>query len=1464
MAFASPGPSIAAEGEAIETGNGRNLPIALVASPDQPFRGETVVITADVPGFDAALQGIHWSWKGDAANLRPLSDTEVAWRAGRDPATISATLWDRVGGGDLTTASLSVTPRVWSLEIRISNPADAKILLWDDASKSMRESEDRAVNSAVGLEAIPKPRPADDVRYVWSSDEDTVLDSRTKNRAVARRVTTGTSLVSLRLVDGEGLELGNARVSFDVSISSEELDRGVRLQNGWKRWEAAFALREGGEAESALIQARLAAEELIGAGLSNDALRDDLERFARERNNALSARALSSAAATLWRDGRQEEALMQYRQAQTLRADPMAEQSIAELEAILHTERERRDKAGALAEEAAAAMERGNFEEAVAKYEESLRLFPNPAVRAARLDAEARLRALRRKIDEAKMAREIALALEVQGDLENALAKMSESRETFVLPETAAEVERIRSALRTQQNRRNEASRLSTEAATLEMRGLEDQGSVEILEQALAKYQQAAETWPDTAESSMSRVRTHIARLQAQVAQVALLVEEAERLEAEERLEEAMDRYRRAQAVRLEADVRDRMTVLARRIETRNQRILEAKELYERAFTLEKQGRLDEALPVARRGREAFAGGDLSIMIQRLEKLIETRDGKTARAAELAVQARQAQAEGNLERSLDLFIESNSVWNDNDVARSIQTLRGLVSEDIGTVARAAELYDEAVILERESKLDVAEEKLRASLALASGDEAAQLLSKVQKARTEAAWADNLELNPPVLRVVPPVPRRGQRTIVRIDSGGAEGARYRWSVEGAVRNGNPGKDGRTYSFYPAADRPVTVTLSVTREGTDREFMTRSLSLITEPHSVSLAANEATKNAQLWDETLKRLVDVHEFPTGTDIGIRAEISPLPDGPVSWTWSVDPDSVVLSSGDRTATARRLLPGTMKLSAAARDSRGIVLGEAALSLPVMLDKNEVARDARRAKAWSERQTAKRLWDEGKCLQALETAAAACLLDPGDPELALGLTKMREDLEKMERAARLLSDSSWLLSAGRADEAANRALEADALVPGSMTPEMKRALREADERARLNATLAARLRSEGEAFLQRGRTVEALLRLQDSLLIEDNDVVSRDAARLTRELEEERARLREAGDLRMKGNALAEGKRYINALELYAESLALFPDPWLEAWMGLLREKAEDEKVARERAVVLRAEADALMKGKKTTEALEKYRESLRVWQDDDVEKIVRAEENRIAQAEASKLRREAEALIKRKRNAEALAKYRESLKYAFNETADAYTKKADAAEAKALTKEGDTLLTQKNPDEALKRYRIALAKTPDDETLIEKIRKLELILTPTPVAPPSDDIVPVGTTETFPSEFYAETSGDLISSDGSSRDLVQADALFREGNTFYRGKKYREALTRYRESYKFSQSQQLKEFADQLELALNNMEKANKLVHEGNAFYRNKKYDDALTRYRESLKFYKNPEVEAFIPRVEAQIGK
>ncbi|MCL2768120.1 MAG: hypothetical protein FWE49_05300, partial [Synergistaceae bacterium] len=319
-------------------------------------------------------------------------------------------------------------------------------------------------------------------------------------------------------------------------------------------------------------------------------------------------------------------------------------------------------------------------------------------------------------------------------------------------------------------------------------------------------------------------------------------------------------------------------------------------------------------------------------------------------------------------------------------------------------------------------------------------------------------------------------------------------------------------------------------------------------------------------------------------------------------------------------------------------------------------------------------------------------------------------------------------------------------------------------------------------------------------------------------------------------------------------ASELLAQALSIYEDEAVSIYAEIVKQRIVEEEDLKERASILRKEADSLFKDKKHTEAFSLYRNSLEIWKDEELESWLTNEEKEFNEAQALQLRKNAEQLLRRNRRDEAIQVYRESLKFAFDKTADGLVKEADAKAARAradeLIKEAEAHIKQNQPEEALEKYRLALTKVPNDQKLKGEIDKLENALLKAVSEPGdaalSDDAKP---------EENAESQDD-------SEQLKAADKLFKEANALYSQKKYNEALLKYKESYELSKNSKLSEFIDRFEKTIEDVEKANSIVREANELYRQGKFQEAFEKYQESLKVYKNPKVEEFIKKIEPLI--
>jgi tetratricopeptide (TPR) repeat protein len=158
---------------------------------------------------------------------------------------------------------------------------------------------------------------------------------------------------------------------------------------------------------------------------------------------------------------------------------------------------------------------------------------------------------------------------------------------------------------------------------------------------------------------------------------------------------------------------------------------------------------------------------------------------------------------------------------------------------------------------------------------------------------------------------------------------------------------------------------------------------------------------------------------------------------------------------------------------------------------------------------------------------------------------------------------------------------------------------------------------------TEGTSLYNSGRQSEALGRFRENIACapgnrEREDYVRRLLEALNKKAAEKRACL----DLRRQGDALVTGKQYAEAVSRYRESLRCNPDAQLEAYVRQIEERLKKEAETKSKASwaqKLRDEGQRLQNAGHYPEAVNKYRESLKIWPDPALEAHVRQMEARL-----------------------------------------------------------------------------------------------------------------------------------------------------------------------------------------------------------------------------------------------------
>lgn len=157
----------------------------------------------------------------------------------------------------------------------------------------------------------------------------------------------------------------------------------------------------------------------------------------------------------------------------------------------------------------------------------------------------------------------------------------------------------------------------------------------------------------------------------------------------------------------------------------------------------------------------------------------------------------------------------------------------------------------------------------------------------------------------------------------------------------------------------------------------------------------------------------------------------------------------------------------------------------------------------------------------------------------------------------------------------------------------------------------------AQRHAAQGQQDEKQGALAAAIERYKASLAIQQDDALQRHLAQLQGTLAEQQRRMAQAKQLRDQGAALQQQNQIPQAIAKYRESLALVPDPALEAHIRNLQTQWDAQQAQQQRlaqAKRLRDEGAALQQRNQIAEAIEKFRQSLALVPDPALEAHVRA----------------------------------------------------------------------------------------------------------------------------------------------------------------------------------------------------------------------------------------------------------
>ena len=573
-----------------------------------------------------------------------------------------------------------------------------------------------------------------------------------------------------------------------------------------------------------------------------------------------------------------------------------------------------------------------------------------------------------------------------------------------------------------------------------------------------------------------------------------------------------------------------------------------------------------------------------------------------------------------------------------------------------------------------------------------------------------------------------------------DSAENENVGFEWAFSDNVTSILIGKGGRSSSFIVLNSSPVALNLKVISES-GNVISEAFLTTAAREFSVQIRHIPA-EMLRIWNLETHMEDTAEEYAVNQKFSFEALVFPEIEEKFNYKWKTSQGVLFdISEDGKGITVWRETPGICSIEVEISNRNGVLLGKGVTLAEVVISDAEIDQSEKRKKAWGKWQEALKTWNDSGFMnvagyeKALGLALEASSTNGDDLEIVDGAEKMKTDNALIQRAKQY-------------------ALEGDAF----------------REREKWTECLVSYRRSL--AIWRFSETEKAISEIEDTVR----------TIRLDRE---------NAGWKRDMAKAYEEEKRYEDAIKAYDESLLI--DRQEEAIKG--RERSETLLINYQVAAVLKKEAEKLILSGNYSGAVDKYKESLALHDDEEISQKLQGMENLISslKAKALQLRREGNEHAKRRRNADALASYTESMRTWKDAAAEDLVRKFEGIvpedqrlpdknaessvpeknhEAARLLSEATEFYRAGNYEEALNRYRKSY-EIEEDPELKDWIQRIE-------------------------GNIKAQAS------------IAESNRLIREGNALYSIRRYNEALKSYRASVELYPNKEVDDFIRHIEEVL------------------------------------------------------
>jgi tetratricopeptide (TPR) repeat protein len=496
-------------------------------------------------------------------------------------------------------------------------------------------------------------------------------------------------------------------------------------------------------------------------------------------------------------------------------------------------------------------------------------------------------------------------------------------------------------------------------------------------------------------------------------------------------------------------------------------------------------------------------------------------------------------------------------------------------------------------------------------------------------------------------------------------------------------------------------------------------------------------------QIWNPKTHMEEEIKEFAVNQRLSFEVFVSPDLNEKLYYNWRTSQGvSYDLSIGGKIISVWREEPGIFSVEVEIKNRNGILLGKGIAFEEIAISSNVINESKNRKKSWEKWNEALAIWTNSNFTsingyeKAVDIASEALKINDDDPEVSRGVEKMKAENSLIQRA-------------------------------------YKYAL-------------------EGEEFRNRSKWAESLTSYRRSLAIWSFLETEKAISEIEEIVRTIRLKRDKATWLRDMAKAYEAEKRYEDVIRVYEESLLL--DRQEEAIKGIDKAKILHENFRT--VTALNSESEKLVLSGDYLAATNKYKESLALYNDDEIKSKLEDVEKLLFElrAKALQLKREGNEHAKRKHNAEALACYVESMcisadsatlelinkfeeivpsEQRLPERVNASTSEEKNPEAARLLKEGTELYRVGNYNEALNRYKKSYE--------IEKNQLLK--------------------------DWIERIEGSMR----AQASIDESNRLIREGNALYSICRYKEALECYISSLELYPNKEIENFIKHVEEIIN-----------------------------------------------------